>query len=498
VSKLDYRETFFYRISESFWGYKPWIEIKPAHLANGFFRAICGVYSNNPVQHKAVYPKYFANLREIPEFQSASTSQKNALDFFENRDEEREMLYLLLNADGTVFRGVNTSSYTLSHTSHITTDNHDRDAGIWLYRILTNGGISLAVELLNELLQQDDSHRSDELSVLTLPLDEPTKRKKSRLYENWSPASLNVDRTGKFCDPLIDTIRCAFDQLAQNQAEAAKHAGKLDTLRQFVMLGCFAIYLHLANSGVDNRQERIPMLLTFGQPKPTLRQASIRSYQLMLRSIDDFLRSKLKEVVDKLAETEEYGPWATDQDIKRHIEETINWFRLESDKGREKEKPKVESFRQDCLRFYHSYRSEAAKYSPSEAFSNAATDMLGLVLSSKPQAIARALGTRIGLLNPGRDKRYMPQPDLLEVLVKASIPKGETWTLVELATCWADEYGILFGALGDEDTRLAKWGIPAIDRNELISNVTEFGILLEMIGYARRYADGVVLVKVEE
>jgi hypothetical protein len=158
----------------------------------------------------------------------------------------------------------------------------------------------------------------------------------------------------------------------------------------------------------------------------------------------------------------------------------------------------VESFRRDCLSFYRSYRSEAAKYSPSEAFSNAATDMLGLVLSSKPQAIARALGTRIGLLNPGRDKRYMPQPDFLEVLVRSSVPKGETWTLVELATYWADEYGILFGALGDEDIRLAKWGIPAIDRDELMSNVTEFAILLEMIGYARRYADGVVLVKIEE
>ena len=158
-------------------------------------------------------------------------------------------------------------------------------------------------------------------------------------------------------------------------------------------------------------------------------------------------------------------------------------------------------FKKDCWRFYCSYRGEAANYSSVEAFANTATDMLGLVLSSKPQDIARALGTRIGLLgkSEGKNKKsYVPRPDFLEVLIRATIPKDETWTLTEVAEYWAENYGILFGGLGDENSRLQAWGIVPVDRDELAANVNALAILLEMSGYARRYADGVVLVKVED
>jgi hypothetical protein len=56
---LDYQITFFEEIARSRLGYDPRIEIKPAHLANGLFRAICGGYANNQAQHLAIYPKLY-------------------------------------------------------------------------------------------------------------------------------------------------------------------------------------------------------------------------------------------------------------------------------------------------------------------------------------------------------------------------------------------------------------------------------------------------------
>lgn len=508
---LDYREYFFFNIVRSTLGYTPAIEIKPAHLANGLFRAICGGYINNESQHWAIYPKRYSRL--VPDFRDPyqqkqwpqfTLRQQKALQFLDGKEKEREMLYLLLSADKTVFKSVRTSSYTLSHSSHVTNDNHDRDAGMWLYRILRQGEICPALNLLETLLQQEPRQCTDELSVLTLPFDDEEAQSKSykeQLYKDWSPTSLEVDATGQFCDPIVQTIRNAFDQLAQNDAEIAERNGKLDTLRRFTVLACFSVYLHIINSGRQTPEKRIPILIRFDKSATTLQQASINSYQWALRSIDEFLRREITNFVERQAKEKKHGPWIKDDDIKKHITETINWYKFKSERGRTKEKTKVTNFKNDCWRFYCSYRGEVTNYSSVQAFANAATDMLGLVLSSKPQDIARALGTRIGLLgqSEGKNKKsYIPQPDFLEVMIRATIPIGKTWTLVELADHWAKNYGILFGGLGDENNRLQEWGITAVDRDELTANVNTLAILLEMSGYARRYADGVVLITVED
>ena len=249
---LDYRQDFFFKIIRATLGYTPAIEIKPSHLANGLFRAVCGGYLNNEPQHWASYPKGYPELVPDPMdlhqqrnrrlFERFSSQQQEALRFLDGKEREREMLHLLLSADKTVFRSVGTSSYTLSHSSHITNDNHDRDTGIWLYYILKQGKNCPALNLLVQLLQQEPRQRTDELSVLTLPfVDEQSQLKiyKQQEYRDWAPESLKVDTDGQFCDPIICTIRNAFDQLAQNDTLIANRNGKLDTLRRFATLACF-------------------------------------------------------------------------------------------------------------------------------------------------------------------------------------------------------------------------------------------------------------------
>ncbi len=480
-------------------GYSPKIEIKPVHLANGLFRAVHGEFLDKRdmlVQHKAFMPSHYPKASDIPEF-----LQKNKLD--------RQMLHMLLSADKAVFKDVNFSSYTLTHATHITSDNHDRGTGRWLRAILENengGGQSKALKLLKNLLVEPDSGRSDEISVLTLPLVKDSKKwRQVKLYEQQEhPGSLATDSEGNFCDPLLNSICKGFDCLADfSDMPNAGRVDKLSILHRLVTWACFCVYLHLTNSGfMDERMHgdsprRVPMLFCVTErPASTLKVASRHSRYWVRRSIDLFFRRQILQYVrTNLVNEKINGKWCTDEARQRI--DSIEWRRRSG--GMKKTKGKIAEFPQKCRDFFDSYHTTAGQ-SPDEAFANAVTDMFDSALSSKPWDVARSLGTRIALLSPTRrpnHKLYTPRPSFLEVLVRASISQGTEMPLADLAEEWHQHYGILFGALGNENEILEEWDIHAVDREEYSANVDALARLLEMSGYARRYADGVVIVEVK-
>ena len=503
MEPLEFRKHFFEDIVIRELGYNPRIEIKPAHLANGFFRAICGGYVNNEAQHMALYPKSYpflalaslADPRLKAKIQTFSSSQQEALRFLDGKENERAMLNRLFGGDKTLYRLVNTSSYSLSHASHITNDNHDRDTGLWLSTILRRGDNHLALDLLTELLLQDSATRNDELSLITLPLDDTKTKPFQRTTSYQEPEGIQINPDGKFKDPIIQIIRSSFDQLGLNDINNARKNGKLDTLRHFVTFGCFAVYFHLANAGRGN--SRMPMIFCFNRGLTTLSKASILSYHQMMNSINEFMYQKIYIAVTNLAEGGSYGSWDDDHAIKEHIQSTIDWYRMTSEGSREKEKNLVSKWQIECQNLYDIYRHGTSSISPRDAIAHALTDMLSVVLSSTPQDVARGLGNRIGLLGGRQRKIYDPHPDFLEVLVRCSIPLNETMTLSELAHYWADSFGIFCGGLGNENDRLSSLGI-TVDQSEWLENTNALAELLELSGYARRYADGVVLVSVEQ
>jgi len=480
---INFESMFFDQMIRETLFYSPKIDFKPVHLANGLFRAICGQFADARDQHIAVYPK------------GSSTSEVN--------ERIRSVLYNILSADGALFGSANTSSYTLSHVNHITSDNHDRGTGEWLAAILAHDsgdGPSPVLDTLRILLTQDNRQRSDEISTLTLPLIGSNFALKKYNYKmpDTPPSSLAVDEVGAFCDPILYSIRRGFDQIIMHGRFKGNYINKLDTLRYLITWGCFAVYLHLANSGSRDRNTRIPMILRMAEvSSPTLLQASIQSHHWVSRSVDRFLRSSMRATLDKIAKTGNYGLWETDTDIRNHIE-SMEW---KASSGRKRQaSDRIDVYKPRCLAFYDSYRSDTANQAPRTAFANAAADMIDQIVSTSPSSVASGLGTRIGLLSPGvhSKKHYAPIPNLLEVLVRATIPPKEQWTIDRLANYWAYHYGMLFGVLGDENERLAEWGISAIDGSELYNNTDTLATILELSGYARRYADGVVLVSVRE
>lgn len=507
MSTIDFRKTFFEDIFKSKLGYKPWIVVAPSHMANGFFREIGdGYYYNNEAQHRAINAKFNTVPNEEDRFRKKydnfEVSQQTALQFMQDNPTQRQILSQSFRADKTVFTGVGQSSYTLSHVQHTTNDNHDRDFGRWLTHILHQGEDQPAYELLYKLLNQgmtrssDGAAMSDALSLMTLPLMDWEIEPKTINYDYDLPLNLTYDAAGKFADPLVNSIRTAFDRLAGNDHDSATRNGKLDALRRMTTLACFSFYLHLINMGEVSRG-KLPLLLYLERDSRTLKRASQESYRLVRQSTDQFLYITIKEKIEELDATGEFGRWDNQVDIEQHIEQTINWYKYSE--GNAKEKGKVQELKINCLNFYDSYR-RTTENNEIEAIAHAFTDMAGMVFSETPATIARALGVKIGLLTRGdrrENKAYELHPDLLEVLIRASIPIGEEWTIKKLANYWHEQFGILFGGLGNENQELAEWDISPVDVNELKRNEQALAQQLELSGYAQSYADGVVSIRVE-
>jgi len=510
MASLDFRKTFFEEIVKAQLGYVPSIVVAPSHMANGFFREISGGYYNNEAQHRAIS----ANVPPVPndtdgfrrKFDKFTEQQQNALRFLQRNPRQRQILSQSLRADKTSFKGVGTSSYTLSHAQHTTNDNHDRDVGRWLTHILQQGEERPAHELLHQLLTQgvtrsaDTPAMSDPLSLMTLPLMDWESGPKTIDYSDYElPPVLTCSPDGTFPDPLINTIRRAFDRLANNDFDSATRNGKLDALRRMTTLACFTFYLNLINIG-EPRPRKLPLLLYLERNSRTLKRASQESYRLVRQSTDNFLYDAITDKIKQLNASGAFGRWDSQAANVQHIEQTIDWYRAkEGSKSRAKEKTKVEQLKTNCRNFYDSYRETTAN-NEIEAIALALTDMVGMVFSETPASVARALGVKIGLLTRGdrhESKAYELHPDLLEVLVRATVPLGEEWTIKQLATHWYEQFGLLFGGLGDENQEIAKWEIAPVDVNELRRNQQALARQLELSGYAQSYADGVVSVRVE-
>ncbi|MCB0172372.1 MAG: hypothetical protein KDJ97_17640 [Anaerolineae bacterium] len=497
-----FRSVFLEDIFKAKLGYRPWIMFAPSHLANGFFRAVAETgYYNNDALFWAVYAKGDPVRGPKPgktdsKFDKFSETQRGALQKLSEHKQWQSLLANTFGADKTVFTGPGQSSYSLSHAYHTTSDNHDREVGQWLCAILKKGTARPAYDLLHQLLTQPLDTSTDELTVLSLPLIDENANPKQKTVDIWPPSCLEWHPIHGFTDEIVQVIRNAFDQLAQNDRYTALHNGKLDTLRRMTTLGCFAFYLHLINIGTEltylDSEKRVPIFIQL-HASPNLNRASQATFQWVARSIELFLRQEIRNILEQQPDL-----WTSSDAVEQYINQTINWFKTNN---HEREQAKVDRYKQDCFNFFQSYLGTADDVSLTEALANALTDMIGFVFSAKPYDVARNLGVKIGLLDRyGRQKSkaYTMHPDLLEVLVRSTVDTGEVCTIRELAERWEKYFGILFGGLSTENDRLEKWGIPPVDRHDLTMNAQALAVQLEQSGYAQRYADGVVLVQVKQ
>jgi hypothetical protein len=259
-------------------------------------------------------------------------------------------------------------------------------------------------------------------------------------------------------------------------------------LRRLVSFASFAIFFHLIHRGLDyeprDRQltRRVPTLLDFTRGGWTpIALASHGTYSLAIKGIERMMAEGIQRAL-----TEEEDAWSV-----ARVEQFIEVVALQGSNSRQAQK------RRQFLEMFRSYATDSDNVVQAASF--AIVDSLVDEMSGMPIDFARALGVRCGLLAPRGQravkKRYAPSAELLEVLLAATLRPDEDVELVELANLWWDRWGIMVGARPGDAQELARWAVQNATKEDLAANANALREALIEIGYARRYADGVTIIR---
>ncbi len=476
-------------------GYSPTSgSIKPVHVANGLCRAALGEYYDPRLLNRALnrWANRGAEERHPTEDlvnDAADRLGDLALPTHRHRlNELRELLRGVLGADGAVFDKNENCSYTLTHRAHVTRDHNDRGTGTFLYHLLAadlGQDKSPALALIRELL----TDASDELSVLSLPLIADEEPITFSVDEDALPEALktkaSADAARTFRSPIARELRIGFDALA---AYERARGSKLHSLRRLVSFCGLSLFLHIVNRSLDYEDgrsflaRRPPLILDFVQGGwSPVGIASHATYNLACKSIERMVGYGVRTAL-----ASEFGErWTT-----RQAEDFISEVELRGNAKVQERKRK---------HFLEVFRSYANGAGVAEAFALASVDALLEDMNGTPFDFARALGVRSGLLAPRGQravkKRYAPSPELLEVLLASTTQPGEELELEELAERWWVRYGVLTGARQADARELARWSILDAGKEDLVANADALRATLIDIGYARRYADGVTIIR---
>jgi hypothetical protein len=466
-------------------GYSPTSSsIKPAHIANGWFRCILGKRYDPALLNQTVV--HWTQNGEINPSEKLLAENPSIFEPFQPVSRRREfgefradLKQLISPVGGAVNKGNRQSSYNITCERHITEDYNDWGTGAFLYHLLATNlgdGSSAALELLTSILAKP----TDEVSAITTPL--VAQSVATDVTIGSYPAERVIKKRGKaFQSPTLNQLRAGFDNLA---AFEANYGGGLDALRRFVAFGTFAVLMHMHNrcAEINGAAGFTPILLHFSDTQAsTAYQASHATYNLSRRAIETLYTGLLKEWLEP-----RIGTRPTPKRCEQFIAE-MDFGYNEDDKTRGQ--------------MSKAYRSFASQFGNLDAMAEGLRETIFRDLSGTPLDFYRAIGVRGGFVRPAGNravrKYYTLEGVLLEALLASVLPKGEMTYQQFLDECFS-RYGLLTGGRSNDSTVLMEQGIGIATVQDLRLNSQNFRQQLLCLGWARRYADGVLMVQVPE
>ncbi len=450
------------------WGFLPGRDIKVVHLTNGLMGEISGGT-----------PKIARLLGDVAATHAgrerlAEKTRRSATQLLEDErlqdillgdsapallDELRIALDAVLNQDGAFYAG-STSTPTLTHWRHLTTDPSDNGAGALIAKVLlADPNPAAAVALRNAL--NDATDATYQLTQPLLPAGQPT-------MPDLPPApeiSQLLDKS-----ETLRSLQQAFEKLAAH----APRLGKLELLARAGRLASLGLWLHLLNAGAGARRQ--PLLICGPEQAREVRMASHRGLALgqrqLRRHFSDALYEQLKAGGREALTADEYRAWATELDDK-HQERYLLELAQELEAG----------------------------MAPGRAACGALVTPALLAVRGESYGADRLikdLGRRLGLWPryTGRTGHHLkPVAAIYDALVPALLQPGETLRYREFWQRAADEFGLLCGARGNADIEaLAQAGMRGLTPAQLNDNARAILRELSRQGYARTYADGEALI----
>ena len=455
--------------ADELWGFLPGRDIKIVHLTNGLLRAISGGHPKLPRLLGDVAATH-AGRERLKETTRRSAAQLLDDDRLQDillgdsvpalLDELRVALDAVLNQDGAFYAG-STSTPTLTHWRHLTTDPSDNEAGALIASILLADPNQAAAVALRKALNDN----SDATYQLTQPLL-PTGQEPM-------PALPPVSEIGNMLEKseTLRSLQQAFGRLAAH----SERLGKLELLARAGRLAGLGLWMHMLNAGGGVRRQ--PLLVC--GPDEHLRDVRMTSHRglaLAQRQLRRHFREALYAQLQAGGRAEltadDYRAWVNEVH-PNHRER----FLLELEQQLE------------------------AGLEPGWAVSGALVTPALLAIRGESYGadkLVKDLGRRLGLWPrySGRTGHHLkPVAAIYDALVPALLSPGETMRYREFWQRAADEFGLVCGARGSTDMEvLKKAGMSGLTPAQLAQNAHSVLRELSRQGYARTYADGEALI----
>ena len=462
-------------------GYRPLSNrIKPVHVANGLFREV--LQEEHSLYTINIWAKRFKQGKEINSAGYIMEKFSSALDedmTFDEINELRGYIEMLLNADKAVQPELRYSTLTISAKSHVGSEvQNEFKIPHFIYKILIteiDGEISPAIDTITNLLNDE----TDEISKFVSPLITSTDSKRKEHFSTSKEELVGVELQ----------IRKGFDLLIENSKNTTN---KLAFLQRIVTFSCFAVLYHLSSKILDITfgnftKKRIPLIFDSNNDDETIKIASQESLLLVRLNIENYYEKVLETI---LLERYELN---SKEDVLAHIEEYSfpDKLKIKSPKN------KISSH-DEMKNLFLGYFNQTNNLIESYARSIRIIMFSRVINSSDPSESYTALGTKIGMIFGRTKKRFKPTPEILEIILLSLLQKNNSLTLSELGKRIWENYGIIIGANPEDDfNQLKSWGIsehiPGDLHSSLSLNADYISETFISMGYAKRYADGVII-----
>jgi hypothetical protein len=454
--------------------------VKPVHLANGFFRRCSELRSETELLNRfvivskangevplgydidVVISDLVAHNRILPE-----AKEKVALNSL------RTSLKKVINADTGVFlHRDRMESYSAGNVHFLSEDRIAQDGGEFVAGLLQKAESPLVGCVLQALNQGDDI-----ITIMCLPL----------LFEDCHQyvSEDNEVQESVVLEALAEIDLHLLDSASHLSLHLERHPNKLVKLRLAILFTSFFILRYLACLEAlyvpgASRQVSPFLLDLLEKTSNPVHYASLMTYNRVCQAISRFYAWAIGEYLSEL-----YSP----EDLKRQPPPQDGQNRRgESVKYPEERKEIWETATSQVV------QSE----DPFTVYGQAIYDIMLLDANASPIHYFRQLGLRSGLLWPPNQsaRTFQPKQDFLEMLVRSVVIPGESISLPSLQNRLWRNFGIVVGGQEEDQERLFSSGIHQVDESSLAENKKAFVSRLDNLNFVSLLADGVLSVGV--
>ena len=460
---------------------------KPPHIANGLFRCCTGETCNTRDIHEWIISDGRKNAISSEDIinKYQEILQNGYQEKASNIKELRFLLDDIFDQDNAVYPSYDFSVMTIS--SHWMIKNRvssEGGIGDFLFKILAkkiDGKRSPVIALLQKALDND----TDDITRLVKPIIAFPSDKEKRIVNG----VIYPEDSEITWDPVKQSIRNGFDQLAANIEKTGEAKNSLTVLKRIVNFSIFATFLYLThcNCAVYDG-ENPPIVIDAGGDLESIKKASEQSYTLAKKSVEDYFANTIKK-------------WIEPTIASDTVDECNKWIdsMIFASSSRE------DNVKSALISYFESFCSEEA--SALTALSRA----LQIIIytfdykNNSPSDFCRVLGIRSGLIGPKGNKakkRYLINSFTLETITLSVLSTDELCEGIELKTLsekLTSAYNILIGADAEREYHILEQhnisqATPGDLRGDLSINSQQLANTYISLGLGKKYADGVTLI----